>query len=158
MIFRQVHQTTAKLIWRVRDQMYPHAYVLHLEGAFFPVSLYDEPLSSYSIILTKMHLLTPKMTWTCLRSEVPMYICTSYANKPNSFVQAVFQSWPNIEDSTLNNPKSDLDMFNVKVPILCLLHTPRRPKFSSVSLYDEPFSRNRDFWISQLSAMWKWIF
>ena len=33
---------------------------------------------------------------------------------------------------------NDLDMFKVKI-ITCILHTPPRPKFLSVSLYDEPF-------------------
>ncbi len=33
---------------------------------------------------------------------------------------------------------NDLDMFRSKIPT-CMLHTPPKPKFSSVSLYDEPF-------------------
>ncbi len=33
---------------------------------------------------------------------------------------------------------NDLDMFKVKIPT-CMLHTPPRPKFLFVSLYDEPF-------------------
>ncbi len=52
---------------------------------------------------------------------------------------ADFKSRLNFDKSAPNDPPNHLDIFTVKV-LICILHTPPTPKFSSVLFYDELFS------------------
>ena len=63
--------------------------------------------------------------------EAQIFICFALR-------RAVHELLPNFQKSAPNDPHMTLTCSRSKTPT-CMLHTPPRPKFSSVSLYDKQF-------------------
>ena len=110
---------------------------------FSLVSLYDKRFLSYGPIFGRVHRMTP--------NDLDMYMVKSsnthvtYTPKAQIFVPfslpclwwAVFELRPNFFKSTLNDPKWSWHVQGQIYQHACYIHP--RPKFSFVSLYDEPF-------------------
>ncbi len=96
----------------------------------------------------------PQMTLACSRSKINNMHAT-YTPVAKSFVSFTLP-WavcgPNIGKGAPNDPKMTLTCLRSKVHI-CIQHTSPAPKFPSVSLYDEPFSRKLRRFNSQLVTM-----
>ena len=103
----------------------------------------------------------PKWSWILEGQKYPPHIHTTSTSEAQILVHlalqsAVFELRPSFVKTTLNDIKMNLTYSRLKVPIW-ILHTPPRLKFSSVSLYDEPFLRYALFLESALNDLkWPW--
>ncbi len=102
-------------------------------------------------IYRKVHQMTPN--YLNMFKVKNTNIHATYTRGPNfvslALQQAVFKLWPNLGEKCTQWPQNDLIFSRSKVPIW-VLYTYPRSKFSSVSLYDEPFSRKFRFFNSPL--------
>ncbi len=111
---------------------------------FSSVSFYGDPF------LEKVH-------WKCI-AKWPWYVQNvikntnmhaTYTPETQIFVRftlwlAIFEYRPFFQKSDQMSPQMTLTCSRLKIPI-CMLYTPPRPKFLSVSLYNEPIFRYAPF-------------
>ena len=118
-----------------------------LRSKFSSISLYSERFLSYGPIFGKAHKWPNDLDMFKVKNT-DMHV--TYTSKAQIFVHfalrwAIFEFRPNFRKSTPNDQMT-LTSSRSKVPT-CMLHTTPRPKFSSVSLYKEPFlSYGPIFW------------
>ncbi len=149
-IFRKVHQN-AKWPWHIQGQKYQHACYTHTRGPNFRP--FRSTMSRFWVMVQFSEKCTewPKMTLTCSRSKIKTYMLHT-PHEAQIFVSFALQ-WAVFEFGKVQwMTPNDLDMFKVKNSNIHATSTPG-PKFSSVDLYDEPFSSKLRFLNSPLVKM-----
>ena len=89
----------------------------------------------------------PKWPWH-VQGQIYQHACYIHPRGPNfrPFRSTMSRFWVTAQflEKCTEWPQMTLTCSRSKIPT-CMLHTPLRPKFPSVSLYDEPFSRKLRF-------------
>ncbi len=131
-------------------RLHPTIPTQSLRPKFSSVPLYDGQLSSYAPpFFGKVHWMTPNDL--DMSGQKYQYACYMHTPGTQFFVRfslrwAIFELRPYFGKCAPNDPKITLTCYRSKVHI-CILYTSRSPKYSSFSLYDEPFSRKLRFLI-----------
>ncbi len=96
---------------------------------FVRFSLYDEPFLSYGPIFRKVH----QMTLKCLSSKMPTCMLQTSVSLYNEPFWSYSPTFGKVHQITPNN----LELCLRSNIATWMLHTPARPKFSSVLFYEE---------------------
>ncbi len=130
------------------------SYVLHM----YVTSIHESQISLHfaliraifekQAILRQVHQMTSNWPWT-LQGQITLYMhhkCPQVSNFTQFHsMTSCFRDTGNFETSALNDPKWYWTLQGQRYPIYVLLVF-TSPKFHSISLYNEPFSKYRPFW------------
>ena len=128
-----------QMTWHVQGQKYQHACYIHPptpRPKFSSVSLYDN---------FRKRTEWPQMTLTCSRSKIPTCMtCMLHTPWMPNFhlfrsTMSCFRVTAQFWEKCTEWPQMILTCSRSKIPTW-MLHTALSPRFSSVSLYGEPFS------------------